>query len=52
MALPRLRVTVLYDALLTDAYREDNDWLLEPQVELWPCVAGIVAKRDLSASMG
>ena len=37
---------VLYHAEQTEASREDNDWLLEPQVGLWPCVAGLVAKRE------
>ena len=74
VALPRLRVKVLYDAASpspspspnpnpnpnpnptpkqvlyhaeqTEASREDNDWLLEPQVGLWPCVAGLIAKRE------
>ena len=43
VALPRLKLKVLYEAEQTQPGLEDNDWLLERRVQLWPCCRGLAA---------
>ena len=40
--LPRLHVRVCYEPERTDVHLEDNDWLLDESVGLWPVCGGLV----------